>query len=88
VGLNIKNAEAEAEIRGLASDMGVGLTEAVITAVREARAKRAAEKAAADDAWMKGVMKILAEFDALPVLDPRSGQEIIDEMYDEDGLPV
>lgn len=88
MGLNIKNAEAEAEIRSLASDMGVGLTEAVITAVREARAKRAAEKAAADDAWMKGVMEILAEFDAMTDIDPRPIEQIMEEMYDENGLPV
>lgn len=88
MGLNIKNAEAEAEIRGLACDMGVGLTEAVITAVKEARAKRAAEKAVVDDAWMKSVMEILADFDAVPDIDPRPVQQIMNEMYDEDGLPV
>ena len=68
--------------------MGVGLTEAVTAAVKEVRARRAAEKAATQDAWMKGVMKILADFDAAPVLDARSGHEIIDDLYDEDGLPA
>lgn len=88
MGLNIKNAEAEAEIRGLAAEMGVGLTEAVVTAVREARERRAVEKAKTEDAWMKGVMEILAEFDAIPDIDSRPVQEIMNEMYDEDGLPV
>lgn len=88
MGLNIKNAEAEAEIRGLATDMGVGLTEAVLAAVKEVRARRAAEQAAKDEARMIGVREILAEFDAAPDIDPRPWREIEAQMYDEHGLPV
>jgi hypothetical protein len=30
---------------------------------------------------------ILEEFDRAPVLDPRSSQELMDDLYDQDGLP-
>ena len=88
MGLNIKNAEAEAEIRGLAAEMGVGLTEAVISAVKDARARRAETAEAAKAERLRRVYEILAEFDAIPDIDPRPWREIEDEMYDEGGAPV
>jgi hypothetical protein len=88
VGLNIKNAEAEAEIRGLAKEMGVGLTEAVLAAVKAARARRAESAAAETEERLREAYSVLAEIDALADVDPRPWRDIEADMYDEGGAPV
>ena len=77
--LYIKNPEAHRLAEQLARQMGVTLTEAVIRALED----KARQTPKPID--RKKLDEILARFDALPVLDPRSPDEIIG--YDEFGLP-
>jgi len=80
--LNIKDPEADALARKLAARMGESLTEAVLNAIKErlhrtenARRPNLAQELAA----------IRLRCSSLPVLDPRSANEILG--YDDLGLP-
>ena len=77
--LYIKNPAAHRLAEQLSKQMGVTLTEAVIHAL-ENQVRQANRQLD-----LKKVDEILARMDALPVLDPRSPDEIIG--YDEFGLP-
>ena len=78
--LYIKNPAAHRLAEQVATQMGVTLTEAVIRAL-ENQVRQTPKKA-----WnQEKIDAILAEFDALPVLDPRTPDEILG--YDEFGLP-
>jgi antitoxin VapB len=77
--LNIKNPAAHRLAEQLARQMGVTITEAVILALE----KQVQPSPKPID--RKKLDAILARFDALPVLDPRSPDEILG--YDEFGLP-
>jgi antitoxin VapB len=77
--LYIKNPAAHRLAEQVAKQMGVTLTEAVIRAL-ENQVRQAPKP------WnQEKIDAILAEFDALPVLDPRTPDEILG--YDEFGLP-
>ena len=77
--LYIKNPAAHRLAEQVARQMGVTLTEAVIQALED-KVRQGPKP------WnQKKIDAILAEFDALPVLDPRSPDEILG--YDEFGLP-
>jgi antitoxin VapB len=83
--LSLKDQETDSLARQVARLTGETLTEAVRGALRERlrneqirRGQRPAVDRAAIDA-------LLARFDALPVLDTRSDDEILG--YDESGLP-
>jgi hypothetical protein len=90
MGLNIKSTRAEAAIRELAKATGEGLTETVEKAVQE-RLERERIKA-----------KIVSAGDLLEKLKPlqkaiaderrrrkitKTSRQLMDELYDEDGLP-
>jgi len=77
--LYIKNPAAHRLAEQVAKQMGVTLTEAVIRALEE-KAHQAPKPID-----RKKLDEILARFDALPVLDSRSPDEILG--YDEFGLP-
>jgi antitoxin VapB len=79
--LSIKNPAAHQLAEQVAKQMGVTLTEAVIRALED-KVRQAPKPKPID--WKK-LDAILARFDALPVLDPRSPDEILG--YDEFGLP-
>ena len=78
--LYIKNPAAHRLAEQVAKQMGVTLTEAVIRALEEK-----AHQAPKPIDWKK-IDAICAEVAALPVLDPRSPDEIIG--YDEFGIPT
>jgi len=81
--LNIRNREAETLAAELARRTGETKTEAVIKALRErlARVRRArGRRRLADE-----LNEIALRCARLPVLDPRTPEEIIG--YDEHGLP-
>lgn len=84
MGLNIKSPTAEAAIRELAALTGESLTSAIENAVREKieRAKR--EQRSAEALWNDPNLRALQEIFAR---DPRTREEIDDELYDEHGLP-
>jgi antitoxin VapB len=81
--LSIKHPEADRLARELARTTGEGLTEAVIKALRErlARHKRRPRGRRLSDE-LRAIGERVA---ALPVLDDRTDDEILD--YDERGVP-
>ena len=82
--LSIKDPEADKLARALSRRTGETITQAVVTALRERLAR---EERKADDADMvEDVLEIARHYSSLPVLDPRSPEEIIG--YDKDGLPT
>lgn len=90
MGLNIKKPSTEAAIRELADYTGQSLTDAVETAVLE---KLHHLKSAKRPQTLQDHLAFVRELhDKLQAqkIDPndtRTGQELLDELYDEDGLP-
>ena len=81
--LSIKHPEADRLARELAQSTGEGLTEAVIKALRERLAR---EKGRKRRRRLSDELRAIGErIAALPVLDPRTPEEILD--YDQRGLP-
>ncbi len=80
--LSIKSEEADRIARELASVTGETLTHAVTVALRERLAR---ERAAGVEATVRRLVRLADEVRALPVLDARSADEVLD--YDERGLP-
>jgi antitoxin VapB len=82
--LSIKHPEADRLARELADSTGEGITEAVINALRErlARQKKRRRHGRPLSEELRAIGDRVA---ALPVLDPRSPEEILD--YDERGVP-
>jgi antitoxin VapB len=81
--LSIKHPEADRLARELAQSTGEGLTEAVIKALRERLAR---EKGRKRRRPLSDELRAIGErVAALPVLDRRTPEEILD--YDERGLP-
>ncbi|HYD43700.1 MAG TPA: type II toxin-antitoxin system VapB family antitoxin [Phenylobacterium sp.] len=72
-------------IRETAAEERVGLTAVVRKAMQDYRSAKAKHDDKA--ARMQRLRAILEEFDKAPVLDPRSSQELMDDLYDEHGLP-
>lgn len=81
--LSIKNDEADRLARELATLTGQTMTEAVIGALRD-RIDR--ERSRRGPSVYEKLMRLAAEVQALPVIDPRIPDEIIG--YDADGLPA
>jgi antitoxin VapB len=83
--LNIRDPETHRLARAVADATGETMTEAVKTALRE----RLARVGQTDEAERRRRYEALIEhgrrFRALPVVDPRSFDEILG--YDENGLP-
>ena len=86
--LNIKNPEAYELAKKLSARTGETLTEAVIASLRERLEKqqgeRTPEEIAEIMAWTRQMHERIATY---PVYDPRPINEIMDDMYDEHGLP-
>ena len=85
MGVFIKKPEAEAKIRELAARTGETITDAVEHAVDARLAKLGPPPQRKGRVDHKKLAELLAYFDALPVDDPRSADEIIG--YDENGVP-
>ena len=88
MGLNIKNPSTEALIRELALRDGISLTEAVERGVRSLLGDPEELRRQEREQRLKAIRAIVDHVATLPVLDPRPLQEIMDDMYDEHGLPV
>jgi antitoxin VapB len=80
--LNIKDPEAYNLALAVASATGKSLTRVVVDALRAEK-----ERIEPREIDVAKVYKILAEFDVMPDLDPRSSQQIVADLYDEQGLP-
>lgn len=81
--LSIKHPEADRLARELAAHTGETLTEAVIEALRERLVREQGRVRA--PRLRDEIMAIAKRCSELPVLDPRSPDEILG--YDEHGLP-
>lgn len=95
MGLNIKKPETEANIRKLAARTGESLTDAIDRAVSEKLARLDAE--AARNQRTETAKEILEKLRPLQEAvaaerrargDTRTSKELMDELYDEHGLPV
>lgn len=91
MGLNIKNDEVEAEIRRLAEITGESLTTAVQVAVRE-RIRRVGSRPAREETLEGHLAALRPLQDALKARqlrrgDKRTARQLIEELYDEHGLP-
>ena len=85
--LNIKNAETHAAARKLAKLTGLTISDAVDQAIRE-KLRRIEEQRDADwERTLAAIREIQDRVASAPVYDPRTPQEIMDDMYDDDGLP-
>jgi antitoxin VapB len=83
--LHISNSKANRLARRLARQTGETLTDAVIRALEERLAKNDLRGRENREARKAAILAILHEMDGLPVLDPRSPDELLG--YDENGLP-
>lgn len=95
MGLNIKRPETEANIRKLAARTGESLTDAIDRAVREKLARLDAQ--AARNRPAETAEQILEKLRPLQEAvaaerrsrgDTRTSKELMDELYDEHGLPI
>ena len=88
MGLNIKNPEVEARIRAVAIRDGVGLTEAIDRAVRAYLGDPEEERRRNWEQKLQKILKIQDDLARSTTLDPRRVDVIMDDMYDEHGLPA
>ncbi|HEV7253257.1 MAG TPA: type II toxin-antitoxin system VapB family antitoxin [Mesorhizobium sp.] len=82
--LSLKDPETDRLARDVARLTGESLTEAVRVALEE-RLKRERLKRGKNPDLTARLDEIVRRFSALPVLDPRTPEEILG--YDENGLP-
>ena len=90
MGLNIKKPAVEAAIRELAAKTGEGLTEAVESAVLEKLNQlKAADRPDTMDAMLARLRPLQNALKAKQIdpADTRTARELIEELYDENGLP-
>jgi antitoxin VapB len=90
MGLNIKKASTEAAIRELAAETGETLTDAIERAARERLHRLRQEKRGETVESFLAAIRPLQEAVARERRakgDTRSAQELMDELYDEHGLP-
>lgn len=86
--LNIKNPEAYELAKELAARTGETLTDAVIASLRQRlESKKGLRSPEEVERIMEETRKLQERMARHPVLDPRSSAEIIDDLYDEWGLP-
>jgi antitoxin VapB len=83
--LHIKDEKADRLARELAQATGETLTEAVTRAIEERLGRFRRRSEAEIEARRRAMIEVVEEIKKLPVLDPRSPDEIIG--YDEHGLP-
>lgn len=83
--LHIKDEKADRLARELAQVTGETLTEAVTRAIEERLGRFRRRSEAEIEARRRAMIEVIEEIKKLPVLDPRSPDEIIG--YDEHGLP-
>jgi antitoxin VapB len=85
--LHISNATASRLARKLAKQTGETLTDAVIRALEEKLERDTRAKHANEDAKVAELLAIAERAIGLQA-EGKSSRELIDELYDENGLPV
>ena len=82
--LSIRNPVVEDRARRLATHTGKSITAVVDQALAEYEARRAVDERATGFAELETLFQT---WDAIPDTDPRASTELLDDLYDEDGLP-
>jgi antitoxin VapB len=86
--MNIKDPRVHAMARQLAARAGISVTEAVRRALAaELERASASSRVASRAARLEAVRRISADYQSLPLRDPRSSEEIRADLYDGQGLP-
>lgn len=85
--ISIRDPEVEKLARELAHERDETITSVVKTALRDLAAKPTPAQLSKEQK-LKKVHEILARIDAMPIVDARSSKEIMDGLYDENGLPA
>lgn len=83
--LNIRDPEVHELAREVAHATGETMTQAVKTALRERLTRVRDDRERERQRRLEAIEDFVRRFQALPVLDPRTPDEILD--YDENGLP-
>lgn len=83
--INIKNREAEELVRELKRRTGKGTTDLLLDLLRREKARVDQVRSQEIAAGMESARRLQDAWERLPVVDPRSIDEILD--YDENGLP-
>lgn len=83
--INVKNREAEALLEELKRRSGKGTTDLLLDLLRREKARVDASVAAELREAMESARRLQATWNALPIIDPRPIDEILD--YGDDGLP-
>lgn len=82
--LSIRDVQTDRLARDLAKRTGKPIT----TVVKEALSDYAAKAPISDaEERIRGIHELLAKLDKAPIKDHRSAKEIMDDLYDENGLP-
>lgn len=81
--LSIKSDAADRLARDLATEVGESLTEAVVVALQQRLAREHARRGPRMSVRLRKLQSYVA---ALPVLDPRTPEEILG--YDDNGVPA
>jgi antitoxin VapB len=82
--LSIRDPEVDRLARDLANRTGEPITKVVKTALKQYRATLPPASA---DQRLQRINELVERIAAMPVADPRSSKELLDDLYDEDGLP-
>ena len=85
--LHLNDPETDRLARELARETGESLTEAVNRAVKERLDRVTAAQQAKEKKLLAEFEKILSRVSPELRAEKKTGRELIDEMYDEDGLP-
>ena len=85
--LHINDAETDRLARDLARETGESLTEAVSRAVKERLDRVKTKQEADDERFLADIEKILSGVRPRWRRGKKTGREMIDEMYDDHGLP-
>ena len=83
--LSIRDPDTDRLARDLAFRTGKPITKVIHEALQDYAMRAPVQPR---DAKLAAIEALLAEFDAIPDSDPRSSAELMDDLYDEDGLPI
>ena len=84
--LHIRSADVDKLARKLAQRTGETLTDAIKAALSERLARLETRDRNAEEALLRDLREIASRAKGLRKLK-KTGRELIDELYDEDGLP-
>jgi antitoxin VapB len=86
--MNIKDPRVHEMARQLAARAGISVTEAVRRALAAELARAPAlTQEVARATRLEAVRRICADYQSLPLRDPRSSKEIRNDLYDAQGMP-